>query len=133
LDVWLAHMLLMASRWDTTQRRAWWHVERMAITVEALNRWAKLNLLRTEEGATVNSDPELKRSEPLIYEMTQHWIVLGAEIRQAGPEMEAMFAFTISENVLDCARVYGRSQAISLRRAQHLRQQATVTAKSKGT
>jgi hypothetical protein len=71
----------------------------------------------------------LKMSESLIYEMTQHWLALGTEINQAGQEMVALFAFTVSENVLDCARVYGRSQAISLRRAQHLRQLAAVTVK----
>jgi hypothetical protein len=124
---------LMASRWDTAQRRAWWQVERMAITVESLNRWAKLHLVRAEEGATVQSHPELKTLEPLVYEMTQHWLALGTEISQAGQEMEALFAFTISENILDCARLYGRSQTISLRRAQHLRQQAAPGIHSRET
>jgi hypothetical protein len=128
LDVWLAHTLLRASRHETAQRRAWWHVERMAILTEALSRWARLNLVRVEEGATVQNNAHLKTLEPLIFDMTQHWIALGAEIKQAGPEMEALFGFTVSENLLDCARVYGSVQAISLRRAQYLLQRASAAA-----
>ncbi len=110
LDAWLAATAMRASGWTPEQRRAWWHIEALAITSTVLTRWTTAVVQPAGIAAPATDKDDVAAAG-------QHWIAFARSTRAHDAGIAALFALDISEGLLDCLFAFGHGQAISLRRA----------------
>lgn len=106
LDTWLVARVIQSASWSTPQRRAWWQIERLALIVDALDRWTRRYFL----------DEPPARGEGRLRDVGTYWLDIAEESWNWGEDVHALFAQRISENLLDCAWAAGHRQLRSLRR-----------------
>lgn len=109
LDAWLAATAMRFSGWTPEQRRAWWHIEALAITSTVLTRWTTATVPPADRAAPAADKADIAAAG-------QHWIAFARSTRAHDAGIAALFALDISEGLLDCLFAFGHDQAISLRR-----------------